>query len=316
MAKIVEVSGKRPKLPAQSLAAWRAMPEQKMNWLVEDLLPADGLSLLTADPKAGKSTLARCLSTCVATGQPWLGIQTRQGEVLHLALEERGHTVLTHFDALKAPDHCIDVQIGQAPEVGQQVRMLYDYIEERCPTLVVVDTLCKLRPISNLKDYAECSAAMAPLIEMSRRFECHIMLLHHSRKSGGEYGSDASGSAAIAGAVDVHLTLSRHGERGRILSGHGRDDVFLEKTNLTVEGPWLTLAESQAQKRKAEIDRLVLDYLSTVGESSQRTICENLRGRRADVILSIKRLALSREIYQSGSGGKGDPFRYSIDCGS
>ena len=59
-------------------------PFPEVDWLVDGLLPTDAVSLLTAAPKVGQSTLARALAVAVAEGQ-WLGRTTERGTVLHLA---------------------------------------------------------------------------------------------------------------------------------------------------------------------------------------------------------------------------------------
>ena len=61
----------RPMLPVVSLGELYAKPDPEVEWLVQGLLPADGLSLLVAPPKVGKSTLARCLAVAVADGRGW-----------------------------------------------------------------------------------------------------------------------------------------------------------------------------------------------------------------------------------------------------
>jgi Domain of unknown function (DUF3854)/AAA domain len=55
--------------------------------LVKDLIPG-GLAFLAAKAKVGKSILAYQLSRAVATGEPFLGFPTAQGEVCYLSLEE------------------------------------------------------------------------------------------------------------------------------------------------------------------------------------------------------------------------------------
>src|SRR5262245_33223549 len=66
-----------------------AEPVEEQAWVVADRLPVGGLGLLCGKPKAGKSTLTRCLALAVARGEPWLGSVTTVGPVIYLALEEK-----------------------------------------------------------------------------------------------------------------------------------------------------------------------------------------------------------------------------------
>ena len=120
----------------KTLGQLRAEPPRDIGWLVPQLLPANGLSLIVASPKAGKSTLVRCLSVATATGGEWLGRHVTQGVVVHLALEERSQTVLGHYDRLGAPDEGIHLLLGGTPAPEQRLDWLRAAITETRAALV------------------------------------------------------------------------------------------------------------------------------------------------------------------------------------
>src|SRR5262249_36239393 len=100
-----------------SLREILAAPEDPIRWLVADLLPQGGLSVLAGKPKAGKSTLARALALSVAQGKPFLGRSVAQGGVVYLALEEKRGEVKRHFETMGAKsDDPISLLIGRAPQ--------------------------------------------------------------------------------------------------------------------------------------------------------------------------------------------------------
>src|SRR5712664_685927 len=68
--------------------------------LADGLLIQVGTSLLSADPKCGKSTFARQLLVSVAEGRDFLGYPTLQGEALYLYLEGPEGVVSQHFKKL------------------------------------------------------------------------------------------------------------------------------------------------------------------------------------------------------------------------
>jgi len=80
-----------------SLRDLMSEPDEKISWIVADKLPAGGISILSAKPKVGKSTLARCLALAVARGEQFLGCPTTQGTVVYLALEEKRSEVQRAF---------------------------------------------------------------------------------------------------------------------------------------------------------------------------------------------------------------------------
>jgi hypothetical protein len=73
--------------------------------LVEALLVRRGFSILGADAKAGKSTLAKNLMAAVLKGQPWLGRQVMQGAVLYYLLEEAMSEVVADLESLGVEEH-------------------------------------------------------------------------------------------------------------------------------------------------------------------------------------------------------------------
>ena len=56
-------------------------------WMIDGLVPQDGLVVLYGVPAAGKSFLALDWALSVATGVPWLGREVREGEVVYIYAE-------------------------------------------------------------------------------------------------------------------------------------------------------------------------------------------------------------------------------------
>jgi putative DNA primase/helicase len=106
-------------------------------YVVADLLPTGGLSILAAKPKVGKSTLARNLALAVARGEPFLGRDTARGAVVYLALEEKRSEVHKHFASMGAHDEAIIVHVGAAPQ--EALAALQEAIAEHQPVLVIIE---------------------------------------------------------------------------------------------------------------------------------------------------------------------------------
>ncbi|MHC4698282.1 MAG: AAA family ATPase, partial [Planctomycetota bacterium] len=90
-------------------------PPEPIRWLVDGLLPQGGLSILAGKPKAGKSTLARCVGLAVARGDPIIGRETHAGPVVYLGLEDKRSEVAEHFRAMGAQDEPLYIHTGPAP---------------------------------------------------------------------------------------------------------------------------------------------------------------------------------------------------------
>src|SRR5262249_15390329 len=69
-------------------------------WIWDGILPANGMSLLVAKPKVGKTTFALNLAIAVAHGAEFLCKATTQGPVVYLALEENRSQVKKKLKSL------------------------------------------------------------------------------------------------------------------------------------------------------------------------------------------------------------------------
>ena len=112
---------------------------------MENLLPANGLSLLAGTPKAGKSTLARNLAVeVVRGGGKWLGKDVKQGTVVHLSLEERMETIRKHYKQLDALGEHIYLLTETHPRPPNLIQWLQNAIERYKPSL---DNCCQSIPL-------------------------------------------------------------------------------------------------------------------------------------------------------------------------
>ena len=135
-----------------TLEALLAEPQEEIEYIVEDMLPAGGVSMLAAKPKVGKTTLARNLAVAQARGDLFLGRATAKGPVVYLALEEKRSQVAKHFARMGASNEPIYVHVGSAPE--EALEALRAAIAEHAPVLAIVDPVFKLVRIRDGNDYA------------------------------------------------------------------------------------------------------------------------------------------------------------------
>ena len=153
--------------------------DERLDWLVNGLLPVGGTSLLFGAPKSGKSSLARVLASKVAIGARWQSRSTKGGPVLYVALDERRATVREHVRALvKGSTDAntlrgrLHVAFGPRPAGGvAALRAVIERIEP-APVLVVIDTLMKIEPFEDANDYGHASRAAACRLRPAPRGWC------------------------------------------------------------------------------------------------------------------------------------------------
>ena len=113
-----------------------------MPFIVEDLLPSAGFSVLAGKPKAGKSTAARQLALAVAQGEDFLGRETNKGTVMYLAIEEKQNEVVRHFRQLGIKDSDPLLTICGAMQKSETIGRLEAALRAAPDTrLVIIDTI-------------------------------------------------------------------------------------------------------------------------------------------------------------------------------
>jgi predicted ATP-dependent serine protease len=112
-----------------------------------------GLSIIAARPKSGKSTLARTLTLAVAQGERFLDRHTTAGTVLYLVLEEKRAELRRQFKAMGASDEPIQFYCTTAPADG--VAQLTDTVMQKRPVLFIIDLIISLSRMVDSNDYAK-----------------------------------------------------------------------------------------------------------------------------------------------------------------
>lgn len=189
-----------------------------VRYVIPGWLP-EGLTLLVANPKVGKSTLILQAAVALAGGGEFWGEIVPKAKALLIDLEtnerrlrrkldEAGVTALAPGVLLYATDWPKGLPgveaIGDALDADPAIR------------LVVIDTLQRFRDSGagvGRNAYAADYDALAPLQKMCRdRPGLAIVVVHHKRKAATDDPIDSiNGSAAIAGAADGIWILSRKG---------------------------------------------------------------------------------------------------------
>ena len=286
-------------------------PDENVPWVLAEKLPAGGNSVLSAKPKVGKSTFARCLALAVARGESFLGCATTKGAVVYLALEEKRSEVRRHFADLGATDEEIQIHCAAAPK--DALPELCKIVGKLRPALVVIDPLFKFVRVADEKAYAETCQALEPLLTLARETGAHVMLVHHSGKAERADATDAIlGSTAIFGGVHAALMLKRT-DRYRTLQSCQRYGADWPETVLEFDTDTrcLSLGAEKSEAEAGRIGQQIHDYLSRSEEARTREEIEaHIEGKTGPTRKALRHLVESEKIIREGTGTRGDPFKY------
>jgi len=198
----------------------------KLEWIVEGLLTKGGVSLMSSDPKAGKSTLVRQLMRDVLRGSTFLGRQCIQGCVHYYGIEEQVEVVNASFQRLgvTAEDNLL-VHVGD-PLTESVFEDFRELLLETKPVIAVIDTLFDFVSVESENNYKEVKRELRRMRNVARETGTHILLVHHNSKGQKDDNRRGNrgilGSQAIAGGVDTIMVLEVEG-RSRIISTTGRE---------------------------------------------------------------------------------------------
>jgi hypothetical protein len=227
---------------------------------VDRIIP-EGLGLIVAPPKKGKSFLVADVGLAVAAGGFALGaIPVAKRPVLYLALEDGHRRLQSRFRRIlnggAIPDG-IDVVIKASPK--EALVLIAEYLESHAgrKPLVIVDTFGKIKPRKRPGEDAyqidyETGATLKALADSAPGST--LLLVHHTRKAEAEdFVDSVSGTHGLAGSADFVLVLTRKRHANTaILSVTGRDVEEAEYALTADEGVlWRLDGTNLAEARDA-----------------------------------------------------------------
>jgi hypothetical protein len=296
-------------LDLEDLSELLTKPAAPIDWLLEGRLVAGSVSMFASKPKVGKSTTVRWLTLCVARGEPFLGWETKQGEVIYLNLEERKEDLVEAFRAMGATE-ADPIKISCKGDVSSLISTL----RHRKPVLLIVDPLFRLISVKDEKAYAEVYAQMGPLIDVARETGTHILCLHHSPKQAREDAVDAPlGSTALGGAVSTLFELHRNPNTGmRTIRSTQRVGDDLPKMILHFDSHTGEVS-LLGTRQEVDITNLKPFMLAALGqaEMTEDEIFGGVQhGKTGSKRRALRELCAEGMVERSGLGRKGKPYMY------
>ena len=289
-AAVVEEAKRDPTSPSWEAVAGEAIDAADllkrtiapMRYAVADVLP-EGLGVLAAPPKAGKSMLAYQLAVELTLGQNVLGKRVEQRPVLYYALEDGerrsqsrilgalGHRTLPRGLSLR----------WDAPALGDGLEDEVDAYLDRNPLgVVIIDVLAKVRPAGGKTSLNAYDADYQTLKAMHGVAKAHpgsvILFVTHDRKAGSEdFVTRITGTRGVSGAADFCIFINR--ERGAPIGtivATGRD---LEDLSIPVRfngTGWEPAVMSDIIEHVSETRQAIFRHVAQAGPVWQKVIAD------------------------------------------
>jgi len=284
-------------------AALRNKSFKPINWVVNDLIP-DGLTMLAAKPKVGKSWLMLDVAIALARGGWVLDKKCAQGDVLYAALEDNERRLKGRMTKLLGhgdwPERLtLWTEMHRLEEGGlEQLRQWVASVEN--PKLIIIDVFSKVRRSKGAQEglYDSDYLAVVPLKSLADELGVGVVIVHHVRKMAADADPlDAvSGSTGLTGAMDTILVLNR-GAEGVTLYGRGRDVEEIESAVQFDKSTcrWSMLGDADEVRRSDE-RRAIIDALRAEAEPMSPNVIANVIGKTGG---SVRQL-----LYVMGQNGE------------
>lgn len=276
--------------------------------LIQDLL-WDGLTMLIAPPKAGKSWLALQAAVHIAGGRQVQGLAVLDnGPVLYAALEEPKARTMNRLRKLASKGQWTEklhFVYELLPLMGGGVEQLAELVQQLRPRLIIVDTFTSFAKTASKgndvfrSQYAEVSR----LRKLAEAFSIAILVVHHARKRIAESCVEAvAGTGGIAAAVDTLWQLKRKPEGEGILEVIGRECEERVLAMRFAQDPvgWEVLGDYDGQHMTAE-RKEILDLLKDDGGLTPAQIAMELGKARPAVRMLLKRMREDGHVKKQGT---------------
>jgi len=187
--------------------------EADLAWIWHGFLLSGNLTLMSAAPKAGKTTLMFDVLESILASRPLLNFRTRVVDILYVT-EEASVTIINRIDEMASSILSLNPRLNwktRKPGLTweQTAGDIAQFVGTHPDSLVVIDTMGFWMQIQDENDASQVRAALQPLVDMARTEGVAVLLIHHNKKTGGKFGEGVRGSTAFAGNVDIILELVR-----------------------------------------------------------------------------------------------------------
>jgi hypothetical protein len=258
------------------------MKLEPLMWVVDGVIPLEGVTMLVSPPKSGKSILALNIIIENAAKPKVLGYfkPVSKFDTLYIDLEGTKRRTQTHVlnllgNAPIPPSVSVIYKWPRLAEGG--LSKLYDYATYHPRTkLFVIDTYGKIQIGSKNSSSSGYSYKKdVEEIDMFSRFcesmHVSVLLVHHTKKTeSDDWVSMVSGTYGISGSVDTLLLLKRKkGEYQATLCVTGRDveeRQYRLNTNMTKQRMNVIGEETEEGEELTEAQRDIMVCLRAHGE--------------------------------------------------
>ena len=214
---------------------------KSQTYLIENLIPEGGLSVVYGQPASFKSFVAIDMCLSISSSIDWQGYDTGAGKTLFIAAEGVGGLkkriqawLAKHKDITKTPDFHVlatTVDFLDPEQLDKLINTIHNIGKDF--KLIVIDTIA--RTLSNSGSDENSASDMGMFLSacdtVREETKSAILAIHHSGKN---EASGLRGSSALLGGVDTSINCSHSGTVNLSVQKQ-KDTEQLEMISLEIE---------------------------------------------------------------------------------
>lgn len=194
------------------LAAFRTQ-EPGIDWLVDGYLARGHVTLLSASPKVGKTTLAFELAEAIVKGKAEvIGRRVKPGRVFHVDLE-MGETLTLDWARRYGLDQHEEFRLwsGTRAQITDDVAGLREKTQLAEADVLVVDSFSKwtVGLVESEADNPGLIRELQALKRLAVELNVAVLVIHHFRKAPGSFAELIRGGSSIFAEVDIAVNMHR-----------------------------------------------------------------------------------------------------------
>lgn len=200
---------------------WDELPtkQEADDFLVDDWITENDVSVLAGGSKAGKSFLGTHMGVCIARGVDFFGKKTRRGLVIYVAGEAARGVVRQRLPAIKRhfkiPQDeyvpfetlCVPVDLRSEEEVKNFIEECLEIAKEHSFPLkaIFIDTVATSTPGADENSGKDMGSVFKNIQKIRTATGAHICLIHHMNAA----GSKIRGHSSIYANSDQIILVTR-----------------------------------------------------------------------------------------------------------
>jgi hypothetical protein len=260
-------------------------PSDENGWIVQDLIPTRGVTIIAGEAGAGKTWLALALARAMTLGHDFLGRSTSAAKVLYLDRENPLRLIRDRLQVLLGGASQLrpwGTWCGDEPPMIGDPRLL-EFAKD-CP-LIVFDSMIRFHSADE-NSATEMSQVMAYLRQLATA-GASVIVLHHKSKSD---TSSYRGSSDIVAGADAVYALAK---RNDILELRAVKNRFAAETSVKIRpdfksGSFVVVGGPSPNRTSDEVDSLAHIIRTSPGLTQNKVIeqCGIQRKRAIELLRS------------------------------